>query len=253
MQAPDLLAAALRWLELAGLLGFTGAVVVRRLAANPPPLPWARPRLQLVLGLALAGGLATAVDQFVFGAGVTLGVLIRIAAEAVALALCMTIGRGAVPVGFVAVLVIALSGHAPRVDPPVPAIIDEAIHVVSAGMWAGGIVVLAALHPPGGWRGEEGRELIERFGRVAILALAITALTGVLRATQELTAVSDLWATGYGAVLAAKSAGVLAMAAMSALTWRRGLPLARVEAALGLAVIGASGLLAAFPMPPGQA
>ena len=59
-----------------------------------------------------------------------------------------------------------------------------------------------------------------------------------------------LW---YGAVLAAKSAGVLAMAAMSALTWRRGLPLARVESALGLAVIGASGLLAAFPMPPGQA
>src|SRR5207302_978085 len=187
-------------------------VVIRRLAANPPALPWARPRLQLVLGLALAGGLATAVDQFVFGAGVTLGVLIRIAAEAVALVLCMTIGRGAVPVGFVAVLVIALSGHAPRVDPPVPAIIDEAIHVVSAGMWAGGIVVLAALHPPGGWRGEEGRELIERFGRVAILALAITALTGVLRATQELTAVSDLWATGYGLVLAAKSAGVLAMA-----------------------------------------
>ena len=88
---------------------------------------------------------------------------------------------------------------------------------------------------------------------MAILALAITALTGVLRATQELTAVSDLWATGYGLVLAAKSAGVLAMAAMSALTWRRGLPLARVEAALGLAVIGASGLLAAFPMPPGQA
>jgi hypothetical protein len=42
------------------------------------------------------------------------------------------------------------------------------------------------------------------------------------------------------------------MAAISALTWRRGVPLARLEAALAIVVMGASALLAAFPIPPAQ-
>ena len=42
------------------------------------------------------------------------------------------------------------------------------------------------------------------------------------------------------------------MLAVSVLTWRRGLPLARVEAVLALAVMGASAVLAAFPTPPTQ-
>jgi len=95
--------------------------------------------------------------------------------------------------------------------------------------------------------------MLERFGRVAFIAFAVTALTGVLRATEELRGLSDLWATQYGVVLSAKSAGVVVMIAMSALVWRRGLPLARAEGAVVLLVLVANAVLAAFPMPPGQA
>jgi hypothetical protein len=43
-----------------------------------------------------------------------------------------------------------------------------------------------------------------------------------------------------------KCAGVLAMLALS-LAWRRGRPVARLEAAVVVLVLGATGLLAAFP------
>jgi len=139
------------------------------------------------------------------------------------------------------------------VSPAVGAIFTDSLHVLSAGMWAGGILVLSYLQPPSGWRGGEGRAMLERFGRVAFIAFAVTALTGVLRATEELRGLSDLWATQYGVVLSAKSAGVVVMIAMSALVWRRGLPLARAEGAVVLLVLVATAVLAAFPMPPGQA
>jgi hypothetical protein len=46
---------------------------------------------------------------------------------------------------------------------------------------------------------------------------------------------------------------VIVMLALSWLVWRRGLPVARLEAAVALIVIAASALLAAYPLPPGQA
>jgi copper transport protein len=120
--------------------------------------------------------------------------------------------------------------------------------VLSAGMWAGGILALASLRPPDGWQGVAARTLLERFGRVALIAFGVTALTGLLRATEQLHQISDLWATTYGIVLALKSAGVLGMLGAS-LAWRRGWPAGPAEAGLGLAVIGLTALLAAFPLP----
>ena len=90
--------------------------------------------------------------------------------------------------------------------------------------------------------------LLERFGRVALIAFGVTALTGLLRATEQLSDVSDLWTTTYGVVLMLKSAGVLAMLAAS-LAWRRGWPAGGAEAVLATAVVGATALLAAFPLP----
>src|SRR2546426_235175 len=114
----------------------------------------------------------------------------------------------------------------------------------------GGVLVLATLQPPDGWRSLQGQDLLTRFGRVAMVAFAFTALTGLLRATEELTGFGDLWQTAYGTVLVAKSVGVLAMLALAAVTWRRGVPVARTDAVMALAVMVATGLLAAFPNPP---
>ena len=92
------------------------------------------------------------------------------------------------------------------------------------------------------------QEALGRFERVAQVAFAVTALTGVLRATEQLQDVNDLWTTAYGEVLAVKIVGVLAMLAVS-LAWRRGSPLARADAAIAVAVVGLTALLAAFPLP----
>ncbi len=249
----DLTLAAWRWLEYVGLIGFIGVIVVRRLAAMRPALHWARPAMDRWLTAALIGGLGGLIVQALHGTQPTVLGVIRVAAEAIALALCLYGRPWVVVPGVFAAASLAFAGHAASVNPAAGAIFTDALHVLSAGMWAGGILVLSYLQPPSGWRGGEGRALLERFGRVAFLAFAVTALTGVLRATEELRGLSDLWATQYGVVLSAKSAGVVVMVAMSALVWRRGLPFARAEAAVVLLVLAATAALAAFPMPPGQA
>src|SRR5258706_233635 len=78
------------------------------------------------------------------------------------------------------------------------------------------------------------------------LALALTALTGVLRATEQLHGVSDLWTTSYGLVLLVKAVGVGIMLLLS-LAWRRGFPAARAEAAAAIVVVAATAVLAAYP------
>jgi len=42
---------------------------------------------------------------------------------------------------------------------------------------------------------------------------------------------------------------VIVMLALSSLAWRRGLPVARVEASVAALVIGLTALLAAYPLP----
>jgi putative copper export protein len=249
----DLAIAAWRWLEYAGLLGFIGVVVVRRLAGMPPALHWARPSMQLALAAAFTGGVAVLIAESLRTERLSSAVIVRVAAEGVALGLCVFVRRWAVPPAILAAVALPFAGHAALVNPAAGAVFVDAIHVLSAGAWAGGILVLATLRPPDTWGGGEGRAMLQRFGRVAFLAFAVTALTGALRGTEELRGLGDLWGTPYGVVLSLKTAGVLIMVAMSALVWRRGFRYARSEGVLVLVVLAATALLAAFPMPPGQA
>ena len=248
----DGLLVAFRWLEYAGLIGFVGVVVVRRLAGLRPPLQWARVSMRPSLVAALIGGIGVVILESIplwhpTGAGV-----LRVLAEAAALILCVYVRRWVVPPVVVALAALAFDGHASQVPSAEGAIFVDFVHVLSAGMWAGGILVLATLFPPGGWGGSEGRALLQRFGRVAFLAFAITALTGALRATAELRGLSDLWTTEYGLVLSAKMAGVAVMVAMSALMWRRGAQSARYEGLVVLLVLAATAVLAVSPIHPGQ-
>ena len=82
-----------------------------------------------------------------------------------------------------------------------------------------------------------------------MIAFAVTALTGLLRASDELHDVSGLWTTTYGEVLGLKSIGVAIMLVLSAVAWRRRIPFARAEAAVAVLVVGATAVLAAFPTP----
>lgn len=246
---PDLVLAALHWVEYVGLLGGLGSIVVARLARNRPPILWAQyPPMHIALGAAFVGGLAViTVEGFHAGALPGWERLARVAAEGVALVFCVR-GVGYVaPMALLAAVLLPLAGHAAAVKPAAGAEFADAVHVMSAGMWAGGILALATLYPPGGWRGPEARALLDRFGGVALIAFVVTALTGVLRASDQLHDVSGLWTTSYGAVLTLKSVGITIMLVLSSLAWRRGLPVARVEAAFAGLVIAATAALASFP------
>ena len=249
----DLLLSPWHWLEYVGLVGFVGVVVVRRLAAMPPALSWARPAMDRWLWAALIGGLGGLIAQELHGSPPAVAAVIRVGAEGLALGLCLYGRPWVVVPGIFAAAALAFTGHATLVNPPAGAIFTDVIHILSAGMWAGGVLVLSYLRPPGGWRADAGRAMLDRFGRVAFLAFAITALTGVLRATEELRGLGDLWGTPYGLTLSAKTAGVLLMVAMSAVIWVRGWRYARLEGGFVLLVLAATAVLAAFPIPPGQA
>jgi putative copper export protein len=247
---PDLLLAALHWVEYIGLLGGIGSIVVRRLSRNRPPIRWVEPPMHVFLGVAFLAGLGLIMVE-----GLEAGALpgwervARVAAEGLAFVLCVRGIPWVAPVAVFAAALLPFAGHAAAVQPSAGAIFADAIHVLSAAMWAGGILALAALHPPDGWRGPDARALLDRFGGVALVAFAITALTGVLRASDQLHELSGLWTTSYGEVLALKSLGVGIMLVLSAVAWRRGVPLARAEAAMAVLVVAATAVLAAFPTP----
>jgi hypothetical protein len=246
----DLAIAAWRWLEYAGLLGFIGVVVVRRLAGMPPALGWARVSMQPALVAAFTGGVGVLIGDSLRSGHVAGEVILRVAAEGIALALCVYVRRWVAPPAGLAVLALPFASHSVLLDPSGGAIFIDAFHILSAGAWGGGILVLATLRPPDGWRGVEGRALLARFGPVAFLAFTATALSGALRAAEVLGSASYLFSTPYGLVLTAKTAGVLVMVAMSAVGWSRGWRFTRWEGVVVLFVLAATAGLAAFPLPP---
>jgi len=236
------------WLEYIGLLGGLGSFVVRRLGRMRPRIQWANPPMHLAFGTAVAGGLGLLVMAlWTGGAGGWLAA--RVVAEAIAFVLCMRGNPFVAPFVVLAAVLLPLTGHAAALPTPAGAELTDAVHVLSAGMWAGGILALASLRPPGGWRSAEAGALLQRFGRVAVIAFGVTALTGLISATEHLGGLSDLWSSAYGLVLGLKTAGVLAMLAAS-LSWRRGFPVARGEAVVAGLVIAATAALATLPLPP---
>ena len=126
----------------------------------------------------------------------------------------------------------------------------DAVHLVAAGLWAGGIAALAVVRPPGGWRSADARLLLGRFTPVALAAFGTTVIAGGLEAIEQLGSLQALFGTDYGRVLLAKMALVACMLPLSLVAWRLRRPHVRVEASIAVCVVGAAALLASFPAPP---
>src|SRR6202040_190771 len=119
---------------------------------------------------AFTGGIAVLIADSLHTEHVSNAVLVRVAAEGIALALCVYVRSWVVPPAILAVIALPFAGHGAVPHPDGGAIFTDALHVLSAGAWGGGILVLATLRPPDGWGGTEGRALLARFGPVAFLA-----------------------------------------------------------------------------------
>jgi copper transport protein len=169
---------------------------------------------------------------------------------------------------------LALSGHADSASPRALAVLVDWIHLLAGALWLGGIAVIAWV-----WlrrlrgAGPELRravlgELLPRFGRVALPAFLVVALTGVLNAYIQLRHPLLLWESSYGRTLLVKSALVGAIALVSyahvfrlrprllagnphpdAALERRHWRLLGSEPLIGLGVAIAVAVLVAFPLP----
>jgi copper transport protein len=167
-----------------------------------------------------------------------------------------------------------LGGHAGVQDPVAVLLPANALHVLAAGAWIGGLAVLVVVLPAATRRLEppdRTRVLsaaVGRFSGVALIAVALLLAGGIVQSLLELGAVNDLWDTPFGRAIAIKSALVVVLLALGALNRRRRLPrlrraaeegaspggagvllrrTLRAEVALGIAALAVTGALAGYP------
>ncbi|MGH2993455.1 MAG: copper resistance CopC/CopD family protein [Solirubrobacterales bacterium] len=226
-----------------------------------------------------AGGGLSAQDlsDFLLSNGAGLARVGTVVAIAIAVLMARSMRVAASVAVTLAFLTIALSGHANSADPRSWAVVTDWIHLVAASIWIGGIAQIALAWIPAirALDGESRLTVVEsvlsRFGRVALPAFLVVAVTGLTNALIQLGHVSALWETPYGRVLSAKIVlvGLIALASYGhALRLRprllaanphppeqlerRHWRLVGVEPWLGLGAIVAVAALVAFPLPPSQ-
>jgi copper transport protein len=114
-------------------------------------------------------------------------------------------------------LAAANTGHARTEGNPALGVPSAAVHLLAMSTWVGGLAALVAAGgsawsavPPQDRNGFL-RDVVTRFSRLALVAVAVLVASGSVNSFLDLASVSDLWDTTYGRVLSAKIA-VLAVA-----------------------------------------
>ncbi|HJP98031.1 MAG TPA: CopD family protein [Rhodanobacteraceae bacterium] len=102
------------------------------------------------------------------------------------------------------------------------------LHLISAGLWGGAIVVFVLAvrpvlrqHPR--WK-DFAAAIVRRYSMLAAVGLALAAATGICNAWQRVGGWQPLWTTRYGLVLDAKLVLVIAMAVLGATNRFRHVP-----------------------------
>jgi copper transport protein len=241
-----------RWVFFAGLLVGAGLALFDLLVWRPV----ARSDIRtgwIAIGLAAMFVSSNGLVHASYGGaatrfGLTVYVASAIAATGAAAAAIAVADRSAAPFGIVlAVLLLpvpTVAGHA--LDPgrswlEVPV---DVLHVGAAALWIGGLFALVLVVPREGAPPEIVDRVARRFSTFALAAVVVVALTGLVRALAELSTVSQLWTTGYGRAILAKTAifaVLLGLGALSRATVREGVGrlrnVVRVELALAVALI----------------
>lgn len=163
----------------------------------------------------------------------------------------------------------AFSGHAaaaPRFA--WGAIAADTVHVIGAGGWLGGLLLLLAAGIPAAMQLEEsarGRavaDLVNAFSPTALLFAGAVGATGVFAAWLHVGGVGALWTTDYGRTLLLKLAILSIVAGTGAYNWLRVRPAlgdvegarrirrsGMAELAVGVLVLAVTAVLVATPTP----
>ena len=160
----------------------------------------------------------------------------------------------------------SFSGHAAVGNPRELSIGNDILHLMSGAAWFTGIIVLASIVPLA-WRtqDEDSRlalmtPIIVRFSNLALVAIALVAITGTINSLFDVQHLRDLVQEGYGIALSVKIIiflGILALGGFNHFYVRRKLEkgddareAARVfrraialELAFGLTIMGVTGVL----------
>ncbi len=163
----------------------------------------------------------------------------------------LTAGAAWMVVAGVAVGLPSLAGHAAGLGSHALALVSGFGHAVTASLWVGGVVTIAAHRA---WGTPELGERIRRFGAVALVGVVALLVTGFASAATRLGSPGELLTSTFGHVLLLKTLAMLVGLAM-AMTMRRRPPgparsrlllveLGALGTALGLAVV-----LARTPFP----
>jgi len=104
----------------------------------------------------------------------------------------------------------ALNGHARTLPRSTLAVGSVTVHLLAVAVWVGGLAVLVAVGGPA-WRRLGAaerprllRQLVPRFSRLAVGAVALVLVTGTVNAFLELATPGDLWRLSYGRAITAK-------------------------------------------------
>ena len=173
---------------------------------------------------------------------------------------------GWVLVGAILLATSSFSGHAAVGQPRFLSLANDIVHLLSGATWFTGVIVLAA-YVPHAWRtmGNEDRlelmtPIVVRFSKVAVVAITVVAVTGVINSFFDVGRLEDMVGETYGQTLSVKIIlflGVLALGGINHFYVRRRLerrdgeqPAVRtfkrtiaVELALGLLIMGSTGVL----------
>ena len=191
------------------------------------PIAWLMVVLATIEGV-FAGASSGAGDAFDFGlltasaTGVSdLVRAILVGGLSLVLALAGTRGgardRIYLGAGAAVLLTYALSGHA-LAFPSFWALLDQAVHVLAAGLWLGGLVALLLVTLRGGVRLGDGARA---FAPVAGGALGVAIVTGVLSAVREVDRWYFLRWSDYGRIVIIKAVLVAIVALAAGFAWGR--------------------------------
>jgi copper transport protein len=187
-----------RWLFFAGFLVAVGGALFR-IAIGFGRVAVLLPAFVLVF---VGGGiLFFEGDRFATRFGLAFGIAALIAAAG---AICAVVPRLRTRAWVAALLLLPIpsfAGHAFDPGRPRVEVFVDILHLAAAAVWTGGLVqLLLALRA-----GEERERLLRRFSTLALVAVVVIAATGVGRAVVELRSVHQVWTTGYGRLLIAKT------------------------------------------------
>jgi uncharacterized membrane protein len=113
----------------------------------------------------------------------------------------------------------ASSGHAATAPDPLLQQAYQWLHLVAAGLWIGGLVLLLVLLRERLGTGRPPVQEARRFSNLAVWSVGVVAVTGVLRALSELGGMTNLLdglRASYGLTLIAKVAAGLALIGLGA-------------------------------------